>query len=958
MDSAANNNEIDQTIERLLRVVLELGRELNLNQSILSEIDLDSSFERDLGLDSLTRVELLSRVEERFNVTLGEKILAEIETIRDLLKAIVNAKSSKGMGPIPMGELARLNLGSRGNIALDAKTLVQVIEDRGKAHPERPHIILYQDQGQADMTINYGMLWEGAVKVAAGLQGSGVMRGDTVAIMLPTSAEYFYSFLGILLAGAIPVPIYPPARILQLKEHLLRHRAILNNAAITALITTEEAKPVARLLESQVTSLTQVLTLKELYHQPKECYQPVVAKPEDIAFLQYTSGSTGNPKGVVLTHANLLANINAIGKALRIKGDRDVVVSWLPLYHDMGLIGVWLTCMFFMAPVVIMSPLAFLSRPSRWLWAIHRYRATLTTAPNFAYELCLKRIGAEDLEGLDLSSLRAALNGAEPVSPSTIGRFYERFAKYGYREAMMLPVYGLAESSVALAFTPLESSPLIETIERDTFMQRHVAIPCDPQANNPLAFVACGTPIVGHQVRIVDAAGYEVADRIEGRLQFSGPSATSGYYKNSAATKSLVKGAWLESGDLAYISNGNIFITGRIKDIIIHGGRNIYPHEIEEAAGNIEGIRKGCVAVFASKKAGTEKMVVVAETKVEDQSQRERLYREINAVAVDLVGMAADDIVLVPPHRVLKTSSGKIRRQACLELYEKGTIGKSQRTLWLEMLLLGMKATFLSGKTKFISFLADVYSCYAWSMVVLFTPPIWLIGALLPRALGKWPLMRALLIALTFLIRIRTKLRGMKNLPDPKHPCIYVANHSSYLDGFALVAGFERPLRFIAKGELQQNPFMRIFLKGIGAHFVERFNIEQGLKDTEAIKDYASNQDGGALLFFPEGTFTRIPGIYPFHMGAFLTAVDVGAAIVPLAISGTRKVLHPDSWRLRPGSILISAAKPIDPQESQNQKRWEAARFLAKNARHAILSLSGEVDLKDEKSPVFDLAPR
>ena len=265
--------------------------------------------------------------------------------------------------------------------------------------------------------------------------------------MLPTSREFFLTFAGVLLAGGVPVPIYPPVRADRIAEYAERQSAILHNAEARLLVTFREAERVAKLLRPKVPSLQDIVTAADLLSEntARGVAAPRVpsdANSADLALLQYTSGSTGNPKGVQLTHANLLANVRAIGEALAIRPD-DVGVSWLPLYHDMGLIGAWLMPLYFGIPVVVLSPVSFLARPQRWLWALHRHRATITAAPNFAYELAVRKIADSDVEGLDLSSLRAALNGAEPVNAATLDRFASRFARYGFRREAFLPVYGL-----------------------------------------------------------------------------------------------------------------------------------------------------------------------------------------------------------------------------------------------------------------------------------------------------------------------------------------------------------------------------------------------------------------------------------------------------------------------------------------------------------------------------------
>ncbi|PKN03885.1 MAG: acyl-phosphate glycerol 3-phosphate acyltransferase, partial [Deltaproteobacteria bacterium HGW-Deltaproteobacteria-9] len=464
--------------------------------------------------------------------------------------------------------------------------------------------------------------------------------------------------------------------------------AILKNCGAKMMVIIPEAKRFAQVLKAQVESMHTLATIEELTSGAAK-YNKFTPAANDIAFLQYTSGSTGNPKGVMLTHANLLANVHALGEVVQVKST-DVIVSWLPLYHDMGLIGTWLSSLYYAAMLVVMSPLNFISRPQRWLWAIHRYRGTISAAPNFAYELCLKRLTDDDLQGLDLSSWRVACNGAEPVSPETVENFCRHFSKYGFKRETLMPVYGLAECSVGLALPPLDRGPLIDKINREVFVNTGHAIPSTEVDERVLRFVACGRPLPGHEVRIVDNAGRELPERYEGKLHFRGPSATSGYYHNIEDTRQLFDGDWLDSGDMAYIAGGDIFITGRKKDIIIRAGRNIYPQELEEAVGKIAGIRKGNVVVFAAKDTvnQTEKLVVMAETREENPGKLNALREEINTLAMDLLGTAADEVVLALPGTVLKTSSGKIRRAGNRALFESGRIGRGYKALWWQIVCL------------------------------------------------------------------------------------------------------------------------------------------------------------------------------------------------------------------------------------------------------------------------------
>ncbi|MGD9189430.1 MAG: AMP-binding protein, partial [Desulfobacteraceae bacterium] len=812
-----------------------------------------------------------------------------------------------------------------------------VLEWHVQVHPDRPHIHLYGPDDVVEQ-MTYTGLREGAETIAAGLVELGLTPGQSVALMLPTSLSYFHCFMGILIAGGIPVPLYPPARLTQIEDHLRRHVDILNNAQVQFLITIPEAQPIARLLRSRVASLKRAVGVEQLSTAVPLRSRPE-AKAADIAFLQYTSGSTGTPKGVVLTHDNLLANIREMVRTFDVSS-ADTFVSWLPLYHDMGLIGAWLSSLYCAMPLILMSPLAFLSRPSRWLWAVHKHRGTISAGPNFAYEYCLAKIDDADIQGLDLSSWRLAVNGAEQVSPATIERFQQRFGPCNFRAETMTPSYGLAETSVGLAFSIRDQAPKIDCIRRDLFMRARRAEPAAMDDPNALRFVSCGQPLAGHQIQIVDAAGRETAEREEGRLLFKGPSCTSGYYRNPEATAALFHGDWLDSGDLAYIAEGEVYLTGRSKDIIIRAGRNIYPSELEEAVGNIQGLRKGCIAVFggADRESGTEQLVVLAETRETDPEVLNTLRQEVNAVVVDMLGAPPDDIVLAPPHKVLKTSSGKIRRAASRELYESGRIDKKQRAVWWQFVRLSWQAVIPQIRRIWKSTSALLYAAYMYLLLAFMAPFAWTAVVVAPGFSGAYGTMRFFSKMLFRLAGIPIRVRGLEHLDRTSH-CIVVSNHSSYADAPILAAALPVHISYVAKRELTGNVVSRLFLERLRTEFVERF--ESRKSTTDARKVIRSAQQGRSFIFFPEGTFYRMPGLQPFRMGAFLTAAKAGVPVVPVAIRGSRSLLRGDTWFPRRTVVTVQVCPPVAPQGEE----WDAAVALRDAVRAEILKYCGEPDL-------------
>jgi 1-acyl-sn-glycerol-3-phosphate acyltransferase len=936
----------DKTASRLLKVVRDVAIELHPKQVQAAQVALDSSLDRDLAFDSLGRLELFARLEKEFDVTLSESLFAGAETPRDLLRLVFGAGGAAAALPMAAADVA---LTAAAGLPNDAETLLDVLDWHVNAHPDRAHIRLYEDDGDGEV-VTFRVLAEGAARVAAGLQVHDLKAGEAVLIMLPTGRPYFETFFAVLRAGGIPVPIYPPGRPSQIEEHLRRHAAIANNCRAALMVTVDEAKPFARLMQSLVDTMRAVVTPEDLARDAAAFAAPRIAA-SDIAFLQYTSGSTGSPKGVVLTHCNLLANIRAMGQTFRAT-PTDVFVSWLPLYHDMGLIGAWFGTLYHAIPLVIMSPLAFLARPQRWLKAIHRFRGTMSAAPNFAYELCARRVEDKDIRGLDLSSWRIAVNGAEPVSPDTLERFCARFAPYGFKRTTMLPAYGLAECSVGLTFTPTEEGPIVESIARDPFMNEGHAQPVPPTEPKALRFVVCGQPLPGHQVRVVDTADRELPDRQEGRVQFRGPSATSGYFRNPEKTRELFHGDWLDSGDLGYMAEGHLVVTGRVKDMIIRAGRNIYPAELEAAVGDIDGILKGNVAVFGSVDpvSRTERLVVMAECRKTDPAVQEELRRRVNELALDLVGTPADDVALVPPNTIPKTSSGKIRRAASRDIYEKGTFEEAQRAVWLQVARLALSGVLPRLRRGLREATATLYAAYCYGLGALLAPPTWLALLLLPRESWRWGVTRAALRACFALAGIPIAVHGRENLPLVGRPCVFVANHASYADGLILIAALTRRASFIAKVELAGSLITRVILGGLGAEFVERLEREKVVADARRLQVLA--QAGRSLLFFPEGTFTRVAGLLPFHMGAFVAAAEAGVPVVPVAIRGTRSILRDGSLMPRRGAVSVTVGAPLEPKSFATDP-WRAAIGLRDAARAHILRYCGEPDLEHERSPLM-----
>lgn len=934
--SKVNPVEKEQKIaQQLLELVGKLANELHPSSRLQHTIMLTSLLDSDLGFDSLGRVELIHRVEHTFGVTLADDTFATVETVQDLLTTLLTHQGNKQI--FSHAVLATLSGAQVDDTPQNEKTLVDVLQWHLQRHPERQLIDIYKDSGRGEM-ITYAQLATMANKVAWCLLDKQVSCAAKVTLMLPSCPDYFFSFMGVLTAGAIPVPIYPPMRLSQIESYIRRHQTILKNCQTEVMITTPDIQRYSTLLTSLVPSLKHLLTVNDFAAYSDQPVKMAIAE-DDIAFIQYTSGSTADPKGVQLSHRNLLANIKAMGVATKLTS-KDIFVSWLPLYHDMGLIGAWLGMFYYAAHLVVMSPLEFLARPQRWLWAIHRYRATISAAPNFAYDLCIHRIAEEELKGLDLTTWRIACNGAEPVIPDTLRRFCKRFAEYGFKRVAYWPVYGLAESSVGLAFPKPDRTPYIQRIERSHFTQQGKAIPVDASDKNALEFVSCGEALPGHELRVVDDMDIELPDRQQGHLQFKGASSTIGYYRNPEKTAELFHGQWLDTGDLAYFDEGQLYLTGRSKDIIIRAGRNIYPHEIEEAVGTIAGVRRGRVVAFGCNEAKTnkERLLVLVETRETSPQKRQALHQQILTICADIIDLPPDEIVLAPANTVLKTSSGKLRRSACRELYLKGKIGKNPAPLWWQLSKIVFAGMQEQAKKLLRNMTTIAYACYAWILYLLLALSVCLLLLLIPTQRARQKLTTYASKFLAWASATAITVTGLDKLSADKS-YIYVINHSSYLDVYIMVASIPFPYRFVAKAELADNKLFAVLLKRIGVEFIERFDIEKSVKDASQI-----SKQKGSLMYFPEGTFTRKPGLAHFHMGAFLAAAKSHRPVVPITIRGSRSMLRECDWFPRRGRINVTIGSPIEVEPGDDD--WHIATRLKEKARREILSHCGEPDLQ------------
>ncbi len=942
MDRPLNLDQSAGQERELLAVVEGLARELQARRAAEISISLVSRLDRDLGIDSLGRTELILRIERAFQARLPPDTVSEAQTVGDLLAALRHAapfvRQTHAIFPAPTS-LPTVSAPT------DAATLIDVLEWHANGCPDRLHLTLLEDERTVLGTMTYGELAQAARGVAMSLISLDLVPGDRVALMLPTGMDFFAGFFGAIYAGGVPVPIYPPARLAVLEEHMRRQAGILRNAGARVLITMPEALRFASFLRGQVETLESVETVASLHERGMVVQLPPTPDANATTFIQYTSGATGDPKGVVLSHANLLANIRAIGKAVE-ASPADAFVSWLPLYHDLGLIGGWLACLYYAARFYVMSPLSFLRRPESWLWAIHSFRGTLSASPNFGFEMCVNQINDADIAGLDLSSLRMVVNGAEPVSVPTFLRFISRFSRYGFRPGAMAPCFGLAENTVALTIPPLGRPPLADRVDRDALSGQGIAEPAKPHDASALEIASCGQPLPGHEVRIVDELGRRLEERHEGRLEFRGPSATSGYFRNEFESRELFRhGGWLDSGDLAYMAGGEVYVTGRVKDIIIRAGRHIYPQEIEQAIAQVPGIFKNGVAAFGVRDTsqGTERIVVIAETAERNPIERAALQRRAQEAAADILGVPLDEMILVPPQTVPKTANEKIRRSAAKGLYESGRIGEQPPSFRQQVEHL-LREGGLSQARRLVKFVGPVvYAGWWWSVVAVISTLAWLAVMVLPRLEWRWAVVRALARVALMAVGVPLSVTGAEHLPTGN--ALLAFNHASYADALVIAAILPGAPAFAAKRELAGQLLAGPFLRRLGACFVERYSVLDSLADTEVLAQVA--KAGLLLVFFPEGTFTRRTGLSGFYLGAFEVASRAKLPVIPAAIRGTRLMLRGEQWFPRWARVSVEFAEPISP----NGADFSSVVKLRDAVRKAILARCGEPDLGELTKP-------
>ncbi|MEU5690812.1 fatty acyl-AMP ligase [Actinosynnema sp. NPDC020468] len=499
----------------------------------------------------------------------------------------------------------------------------------------------------------------------------GLRKGERVALVIPEQREFVLTFLGAVSVGVVPVPMYPPLGFGRFEAYLADAAHVLRAAGARALFT---PRSLVDALSPAVEGL-RVVVPEEFFAEPLvgSAPRPEPILPDDVLFLQFTSGSTAAPKGVRVTHANVLANCAAIIGALGLDRERDRGVSWLPLYHDMGLVGFVLAPLIARCPVTYLPTLRFALSPRTWLDAVSRHRATVTFAPNFGLALAVKHTPAEELRRLDLSCLRVVGCGAEPNHPETLRSFAAHFAAAGLRQGALVPCYGMAEATLAISFSDIGVPLAPDTIRKEPYHASGLAQPA-PHTEAPgeqVTFVPCGRPISGHRVVIVDDEGSPLPDRHIGEVVFQGPSVAAGYHGDPEATRRGFTAHGLRTGDRGYLADGVLYVTGRKKDLLIVNGRNHDPQTVEWAAAEVPGLRKGNVVAFTRPGPVTEEVVIVAELRAGDAAA---VARQVRGHVQTALSLSVAEVLLLAPGELPKTSSGKVRRRETRRQYLGGTL--------------------------------------------------------------------------------------------------------------------------------------------------------------------------------------------------------------------------------------------------------------------------------------------
>jgi acyl-CoA synthetase (AMP-forming)/AMP-acid ligase II len=556
---------------------------------------------------------------------------------------------------------------------LEATSVVGLLE---RASASSDTGLRFLDRNERSRFHPWSEIWQRARSVASGLRRAGIARGDRIALVYPTSMGFAEAFFGTLVAGAVPVPLYPPVRLHRLEEYLERTVRMLRAVSARMVLADRTVRPI---LGPAVVQADPELGCRMLDELDEGAAAETRPDPSDLALIQFSSGTTVEPKPVALSHRAVVEQVVALNGHWPDTDDcTHSGVSWLPLYHDMGLIGCVISALERPGMMTLIPPELFLARPAVWLRAISTSRATISVAPNFAYGLCVEKIKDDQLDGIDLTSWRVGLCGAEPVVPRVLRRFLERFEPLGLSPEALTPVYGLSEATLAVTFAELHRPFASRSFDRDALSRSGHA----REAPDGVELVTVGRPIEGVALRVVADDGSDLPECRVGRVLVRGPSIMEGYYDRPEATAEALTDGWLDTGDLGFLLDDQLYLTGRAKDVLILRGRSHSPSEVEAAVDEVDGVRTGCsVAVsWLPDGADGEVLLLLVEAgrdfKDEDTGS---LTRACRSAVRSGTGLEVDRIEVLAPGTLPRTSSGKLRRAESLRLYLSGELAAPRK---------------------------------------------------------------------------------------------------------------------------------------------------------------------------------------------------------------------------------------------------------------------------------------
>ena len=520
-------------------------------------------------------------------------------------------------------------------------------------------------------SLSFAQLVARARHAQARLQAHGLRKGDRLGLIISDNEHCVTAFLGAVMAGIVPVLLPLPPVVGDARGYADLVRRIAAVSRSRRLVVSR--RDVCRVPVLPAALLESALTIEDLLDEPAAEPDETPLTPEDTCFLQFTSGSSADPKGVVVSHRNVATNARAmLGDALRVDPTTDVGVCWLPLYHDMGLVGNVLAALLYAIPVIYIPTKSFIRHPNIWMKTVSDYGATITFAPNFAFALASRRASEEFVASLDLRCLRVVGCGGEAINPAVLRQFQHVFSKAGLSPNAMMPCYGMAEATLAIAFDRLDRPPRVLRIDRQAYEQHATARLAGPGADDAVEVVSCGVTFPEHQVRVVATDTTCLPEGRIGEIVFSGPSVTRGYFEDAEETRATIRDGWLFTGDVGFLYAGELFVTGRVKDRIIVNGRNYHPQDFEWVVERHAAIRGGGSAAFGLRDELTERVVVVAEAK--PAAALDRIRNEIKDEVLRRLGVSLSDVVLVRPGSLPKTTSGKIRRRQASFDYQHGRL--------------------------------------------------------------------------------------------------------------------------------------------------------------------------------------------------------------------------------------------------------------------------------------------